>query len=71
MCYVLRGGRELREIVRNVAVGIMKLDLPRMVRTSVFRYLLSNVDLLECAELQIFKLYKSFYACTLMIGGRC
>ena len=71
MCYVLRGGRELREIVTNVAVGIMKLALPRMVRTSVFRYLLSNVDLLECAELQIFKIYKSFCACTLMIGGRC
>ena len=43
MCYVLRGGSELREIVRNVAVGIMKLDLPRIVRTSVFRYLLLNV----------------------------
>ena len=40
MCYVLRGGRE---IVRNVAVGVMKLDLPRMIRTSVFRYLLLNV----------------------------
>ena len=33
MCYVLPGGRELREIVRIVDVGIMKLDLPRMART--------------------------------------
>ena len=65
MCYVLPGGRELREIVRIVDVGIMKLDLPRMART-IFDICCRTWIYLDVLH---FKYLKSFRACTLMIGG--